>query len=65
MTSSLNDSVDHDGVVVGDDDLARPAWATIDPLLRDYYDNEWGMPVTDERGVFERISLEAFQACPG
>lgn len=51
-----------DGVVLGDDGLARPVWATTDPLLRDYYDTEWGMPVTDERGVFERVSLEAFQA---
>jgi len=50
------------GVVIGDDDLARPAWASVDPMLRDYYDTEWGMPVTDERGVFERMSLEGFQA---
>jgi DNA-3-methyladenine glycosylase I len=48
--------------VVGDDGLARPAWAATDPLLRDYYDTEWGMPVRDERGLFERISLEAFQS---
>ena len=50
------------GVVVGDDGLARPAWAAVDPLLRDYYDTEWGMPVRDERGLFERLSLEAFQS---
>ncbi|WP_269466614.1 DNA-3-methyladenine glycosylase I [Frondihabitans sp. 762G35] len=50
------------GVVVGDDGLARPTWAAIDPLLRRYYDEEWGMPVRDERGLFERISLEAFQS---
>ena len=48
--------------VVGDDGLARPAWASVDPLLRDYYDTEWGMPVRDESGVFERLSLEAFQS---
>jgi DNA-3-methyladenine glycosylase I len=48
--------------VVGEDGLARPAWAATDPLLRDYYDTEWGMPVRDERGMFERISLEAFQS---
>ncbi|WP_298012486.1 DNA-3-methyladenine glycosylase I [uncultured Microbacterium sp.] len=50
------------GLVVGDDGLARPAWASRDPLLRQYYDTEWGMPVHDERGVFERLSLEAFQS---
>ncbi|MGV9316578.1 DNA-3-methyladenine glycosylase I [Streptomyces sp. NPDC003691] len=50
------------GVVVGEDGLARPAWAAADPMLRRYYDTEWGMPVRDERGLYERISLEAFQA---
>lgn len=37
-----------------------PTWVTND-LLRDYYDTEWGVPVTDERGLFEALSLEAFQ----
>ena len=50
------------GIVVGDDGLARPVWASVDPLLRDYYDTEWGMPVRDERGMFERLCLEAFQS---
>ncbi len=49
-------------LLVGDDGLARPAWAASDPLLRDYYDREWGMPVRDETGLFERLSLEAFQS---
>ncbi|WP_435299946.1 DNA-3-methyladenine glycosylase I [Timonella sp. A28] len=40
----------------------RTPWATTDPLLTEYYDNEWGMPVTDESGVFERLTLEAFQS---
>ncbi|KXO97693.1 DNA-3-methyladenine glycosylase I [Tsukamurella pseudospumae] len=50
-----------DGVLIGDDGLARPAWAA-DGLLREYYDTEWGMPVRDERGLYERIALEGFQA---
>jgi DNA-3-methyladenine glycosylase I len=50
------------GLVIGDDGLARPAWAASDPLMREYYDTEWGMPVRDERGLYERLSLEAFQA---
>jgi DNA-3-methyladenine glycosylase I len=49
-------------VVIGADGLARPRWASVDPLLRDYYDTEWGLPVTDEQGIYERISLEVFQA---
>ena len=48
--------------VLGDDGLARPEWAATDPLMKDYYDTEWGMPVRDERGLFERLSLEAFQS---
>jgi DNA-3-methyladenine glycosylase I len=48
--------------VRGEDGLLRPLWASTDPLMRDYYDTEWGMPVRDERGMFERLSLEAFQS---
>jgi DNA-3-methyladenine glycosylase I len=33
-----------------------------DPLYRAYHDEEWGRPVCDERGLYERISLEAFQS---
>jgi DNA-3-methyladenine glycosylase I len=33
-----------------------------DPLYAAYHDEEWGAPVTDERGLFERVSLEAFQS---
>ncbi|MFB0839293.1 DNA-3-methyladenine glycosylase I [Arthrobacter sp. FW306-05-C] len=50
------------GVIVGEDGLARPAWAATDPLMRNYYDQEWGLPVTDEQGLYERICLEGFQA---
>ncbi|MEO7006635.1 MAG: DNA-3-methyladenine glycosylase I [Terrimesophilobacter sp.] len=56
------DDRDAAAVVIGADGLARPAWAAVDPLLRDYYDTEWGMPVRDEQGLYERISLEAFQS---
>jgi len=33
-----------------------------DPLYERYHDDEWGRPVLDERGLFERMSLEAFQS---
>src|ERR671926_1182768 len=33
-----------------------------DPLYERYHDEEWGRPVTDERGLFERMALEGFQA---
>jgi DNA-3-methyladenine glycosylase I len=48
--------------VVGADGLARPQWAAVDPLLMDYYDTEWGVPIREERGLYERICLEGFQA---
>ena len=49
-------------LVIGADGLARPRWAASDPLLREYYDHEWGVPVRDETGLFERVTLEAFQS---
>jgi DNA-3-methyladenine glycosylase I len=33
-----------------------------DPMMERYHDEEWGLPVLDERGLFERMSLEAFQS---
>jgi DNA-3-methyladenine glycosylase I len=33
-----------------------------DPLYERYHDDEWGVPLLDERGLFERMSLEAFQS---
>lgn len=42
--------------------LIRAAWAEQDPLLTEYYDTEWGMPVLDENEMFERLTLEGFQA---
>jgi DNA-3-methyladenine glycosylase I len=33
-----------------------------DSLMESYHDEEWGLPVLDERGLFERMSLEAFQS---
>lgn len=62
MSTPDTDTAHDAGTVLGEDGLARPAWAATDPLLQAYYDTEWGMPVRDEQGLYERISLEAFQA---
>lgn len=43
-------------------DPLRPVWATQDQTLQDYFDTEWGRPISSEQGLFERISLEAFQS---
>ena len=37
-------------------------WPTTDPLYVAYHDEEWGRPVTDERGLYERLCLEGFQS---
>ncbi len=51
-----------DGAVVGEDGVARCPWAARPGTMRDYHDTEWGVPVHGERGLFERLSLEGFQA---
>ena len=48
--------------IVGEDGLARCPWATAHPVNRHYHDTEWGLPVRGEQALYERISLEAFQA---
>ena len=37
-------------------------WPAADPLYVVYHDEEWGRPVTDERGLYERLCLEGFQS---
>jgi DNA-3-methyladenine glycosylase I len=40
----------------------RRCWSTADPAYNEYHDREWGRPVTDERGLYERLCLEGFQS---
>jgi DNA-3-methyladenine glycosylase I len=42
--------------------IKRRCFGDGDPLFERYHDEEWGFPVLDERGLFERLTLEAFQA---
>ncbi len=51
-----------DGIVLGDDGVARCWWADSAPEYRAYHDVEWGFPVADDRRLFEKLSLEGFQA---
>jgi DNA-3-methyladenine glycosylase I len=37
-------------------------WETSDDAYNAYHDFEWGRPVTDERGLYERLCLEGFQS---
>jgi DNA-3-methyladenine glycosylase I len=40
----------------------RCGWVNEDPLYIDYHDNEWGVPVHDDRHLFEMLNLEGAQA---
>ncbi|AJI94582.1 DNA-3-methyladenine glycosylase I family protein [Yersinia ruckeri] len=42
--------------------LQRCGWVTSDPLYLAYHDNEWGVPCTDSRALFEMLCLEGQQA---
>ena len=43
-------------------DPVRCAWAGTDPLYVAYHDDEWGVPVHDDRTLFEFLILEGAQA---
>jgi DNA-3-methyladenine glycosylase I len=49
-------------ILVGDDDRARCGWIGADLDYRRYHDDEWGTPLHGDRALFEKISLEGFQA---
>lgn len=47
---------------VGEDGEVRCGWCANDSLYIEYHDQEWGRPVKGDDAIFERISLEGFQA---
>ena len=42
--------------------ITRCAWSGSDPLYQSYHDREWGVPVHDDRLLFEFLTLEGAQA---
>jgi DNA-3-methyladenine glycosylase I len=46
----------------GADGRLRCPWSLGSTEYMEYHDNEWGRPVRDDRGLFERLCLEAFQS---
>jgi len=48
--------------VAGPDGLLRCPWSVSSPDYLSYHDDEWGRPVRDDNGIFERLCLEAFQS---
>jgi len=45
-----------------DQSLIRCAWVGTDPLSVEYHDREWGVPIHDDRKLFEFLILEGMQA---
>src|ERR1700704_7131208 len=50
------------GKQVAQEAIKRCAWCAASPLYTQYHDDEWGMPVDDDRRLFEKVCLEGFQA---
>jgi DNA-3-methyladenine glycosylase I len=48
--------------VTGADGLVRCPWGASAPDYIAYHDEEWGRPIRDDRGLYERLCLEAFQS---
>jgi DNA-3-methyladenine glycosylase I len=48
--------------VTGEDGRLRCPWGASTPDYQAYHDHEWGRPVRDDRGLYERLTLEAFQS---
>lgn len=42
--------------------IKRCAWLDDNPLMLTYHDQEWGVPVRDDRALFEHLVLDGFQA---
>jgi DNA-3-methyladenine glycosylase I len=62
MTEQTTTPAEPDGIVRGEDGVARCGWADSAPEYRAYHDIEWGFPVSDDTRLFEKLSLEGFQA---
>jgi len=50
------------GIVVDDSGVARCSWAAASVDYLAYHDREWGVAVHGEVGLYERLTLEAFQS---
>lgn len=50
------------GLIVGADGMTRCFWPGELPDYLAYHDNEWGVPVSDDFRLFEKICLEGFQS---
>jgi DNA-3-methyladenine glycosylase I len=58
----LGSAWDQAGVVAGEDGRLRCPWGVSAPEYVEYHDQEWGRPIRDDAGIYERLVLEAFQS---
>lgn len=58
----MSDASPPSSLAAGPDGRPRCRWATSAPEYVSYHDEEWGRPVRDDRGLYERLCLEAFQS---
>lgn len=47
---------------MGEDGQHRCDWCGDNPLYMAYHDEEWGVPIYDDRALFEKLILDGFQA---
>lgn len=59
---TVSSHIGNPGETAMDDELVRCDWCLGDSQYIDYHDREWGVPVTDERHLFEKLVLEGAQA---
>lgn len=62
MSEAIHGKDVDNGLILGADGKYRCFWAGKNPDYIHYHDEEWGVPVTDDRRLFEKICLEGFQA---
>ena len=58
----LDDTTAPSGLFTDDSLITRCVWCRATPEYQRYHDHEWGLPVDDDRHLFEKICLEGFQA---
>ena len=62
MPDETNTAIGESGLGVCEDGVTRCLWACSAAEYPAYHDKEWGFPVSDDVRLFEKLSLEAFQA---
>lgn len=55
-------SIPSSGLITGADGAPRCFWCAATPAYQHYHDHEWGLPVDDDRRLFEKLCLEGFQS---